>query len=55
MCKKCDNLRREITLTRRLSTGLTDPASIVLNKTDIKALEDKLAAAVAECRHRTTT
>lgn len=50
MCKKCDNLRREIALTRGLSIGLTDPASIVLNTADINALEDRLAVAVAECQ-----
>jgi hypothetical protein len=48
MCKKCDTLRRQIAATRTLSTGLTDPTSIVLNKADIKALEESLMRVLAK-------
>lgn len=48
MCKKCENLRREIVATRTLSAELTDPASIVINKADLKALEERLIRVIGE-------
>ncbi|MCV0387481.1 MAG: hypothetical protein K5821_13830 [Nitrobacter sp.] len=48
MCRKCDNLRREIAANRQLSTGLTDPSSILLMKDDIKTLEEKMIRMTAE-------
>ncbi|WP_158081531.1 hypothetical protein [Nitrobacter vulgaris] len=47
MCKTCEELRWQIAAVRALSTGLTDPSSIVLNKADIKALEENLTKAIA--------
>ncbi len=47
MCKKCENLRWEIAATRMLSPDLTDLSSIVLNKADLKTLEENLARAIA--------
>jgi hypothetical protein len=34
--------------TRIFSADLTDPASVALNKADIKVLEEKLTRAIAE-------
>ena len=45
MCKKCNEIRWQIEATRTLSAELTDPASIVLNKADIIALEESLIRA----------
>jgi hypothetical protein len=42
MCLKCDNLRREIAASRGLSTGLTDPSSVLLMKDDLRALEERM-------------
>lgn len=53
MCRTCDNLRREISFARGISTELTDPTSIVLNKADVKTLEERLAATLAECQIQT--
>jgi hypothetical protein len=46
MCGKCDTLRRQIAVTRRLSAELTDPASVLFNKADLKALQEQLARAI---------
>jgi hypothetical protein len=48
MCRKCDNLRREISASRKLSTGLTDPCSVLLMKDDLRALEERMSRLVAE-------
>lgn len=48
MCAKCDDLRREIALNREHSIGLADQTSIDLNKAELRALEEKLDALVAE-------
>ncbi|MDR6305647.1 hypothetical protein GGQ85_003371 [Nitrobacter vulgaris] len=48
MCRKCDNLRREIAASRELSTGLTAPGSVLLMKDDLKALEERMNRMVAE-------
>jgi hypothetical protein len=48
MCQKCEDLRRQLAATRLLSTELTDPSSIALNKADIKALEEYLIRSVAQ-------
>lgn len=45
MCKTCEDLRWQIAAVRALSTELTDPSSIVLNKADIKA--ENLTKAIA--------
>ncbi len=42
MCSKCDDIRREIALNRGLSIGLTDPATISINKDELRTLERKL-------------
>ena len=42
MCSKCDDVRREIARNRGLSIGLTDPATITINKDELKKLEKKL-------------
>jgi hypothetical protein len=42
MCSKCDDIRREIALNRGLSIGLTDPATISINKDELRTLEKKL-------------
>jgi hypothetical protein len=47
MCKKCDDLRRQIAGTRIFSSELTDPISMVLNESDIKTLEEKLIKLIA--------
>ena len=49
LCRRCDYVHREIALVGELSVGLTDPSSFGLNKADIKALEERSAAAIAEC------
>lgn len=48
MCRKCDNLRREIVANQKLSTGLTDPTSALLISDDIKALEERMMRLIAE-------
>ena len=48
MCRKCDNLRREIAACRKLSTGLTDPSSMLLMKDDLKTLEERMNRMVDE-------
>ena len=48
MCRKCDNLRRELAASRRLSTGLTDPSSVLLMKDDLKTLEERMSRMMAE-------
>jgi hypothetical protein len=48
MCLKCDNLRRELAASRKLAAGLTDPASVLLMRHDIEALEERLARIVPE-------
>ena len=48
MCRKCDNLRREIAACRKLSTGLTDPSSMLLMKDDLNALEERMNRMIAE-------
>jgi hypothetical protein len=48
MCHKCDSLRRELAASRKLATGLTDPASVLLMRHDIKALEERMAKILAE-------
>lgn len=47
MCKICEDLCWQIAAVRALSRELTDPSSIVLNKADIKALEENLTKAIA--------
>lgn len=47
ICKTCGDLRWQIAAVRALSTELTDPSSIFLNKADIKALEENLTKAIA--------
>ncbi len=42
MCSKCDDVRREIARNRGLSIGLTDPATISINKDELRTLEKKL-------------
>ena len=42
MCSKCDDVRREIARNRGLSIGLTDPATITINKDELRKLEKKL-------------
>ena len=42
MCSKCDDVRREIARNRGLSIGLTDPATITINKDELRTLEKKL-------------
>jgi hypothetical protein len=42
MCSECDDLRRKIAINRGLSIGLTDPATISLNKNELRTLEEKL-------------
>lgn len=46
MCSKCDDIRREIALNRGLSIGPMDPASLIRNNAELKALEAKLDVAV---------
>lgn len=46
MCKKCENLCREIAATRTISSELTGPASIVFNTADLKVLEEKLTRVI---------
>jgi hypothetical protein len=46
MCGKCDILRRQIAATRRFSAELTDPVSILFNKADLKALQERLTKAI---------
>jgi hypothetical protein len=41
-------LRRELAASRKLATGLTDPASVLLMRHDIKALEERMAKILAE-------
>jgi hypothetical protein len=42
MCSKCDDVRREIARNRGLSIGLTEPATIRINKDELRTLEKKL-------------
>lgn len=50
MCNRCETLRRHIAATRALSTELTDPTSIVLNRADLRALDETLMRAISEHR-----
>ena len=46
MCSKCDDIRREIALNRGLSMGPLDPASLIRNNAELRALEAKLDVTV---------
>jgi len=47
MCSECDDLRLKIAHNRGLSIGLTDPASVSLNKADLATLEKQLDVVLA--------
>jgi hypothetical protein len=48
MCRKCDSLHRELATSHKLSTGLTDPSSVLLMKDDLNALEERMNRMIAE-------